>query len=52
MGRLQTLILWDFCVQSGLDRAVTAKNSKIMISVGLDILLIEIKYICERFAEW
>ena len=28
MERLQTLILWDFCVQSSLDRAITAKNSK------------------------
>ena len=31
MERLQTLILWDLCVQSGLDRAVTAKNSKNII---------------------
>ena len=36
MGRLQSLILWDFCVQSGLDRTVTAKSSKntIFSSVG------------------
>ena len=33
--RLQALILWDFCVQSRLDRAFTAKNSKSMLFSGV-----------------
>ena len=32
---LQSLILWDFCAQSGLDRVVTAKNSKSTIFSGV-----------------
>ena len=33
--RLQTLILWEFCVQSGMDRAITVKNSKSTIFSGV-----------------